>query len=103
MKTKPQDQLIPLSNFASDLLSDCLADYGLTQTALSACTGISVQTICDILKGRRLITVNQALRFGHYFGNGADLWLRLQNDYLLMKESREHANEIEQLPSLRSA
>lgn len=96
----PDSNLIPLANPASEMMAECLGDYGLSQAALSAATGIPAQTISDIIHGRRNLTVNQALRLGHYFGNGAGIWLRMQTEYLLRMEERKAKEEIDRLPTL---
>ena len=36
--------------------------------------------ISEILKGKRRITADTALRLSNYFGNSAKFWLGLQND-----------------------
>ena len=37
--------------------------------------------LSEILKGRRRITADTALRLSKYFGNSAKFWLGLQDDY----------------------
>ncbi len=45
-----------------------------------------ITRITEILKGRRCITADTALRLSKYFGNSAQFWLGLQMDYDLRKE-----------------
>jgi len=42
--------------------------------------------ISEIIKGRRRITADTALRFAKYFGTSAKFWLGLQDDYDLEEE-----------------
>ena len=56
--------------------------------------------ISEIIKGRRRITADTALRLSKYFGNSAKFWLGIQDDYDIEegKEKKEtELNEIKQL------
>jgi addiction module HigA family antidote len=50
----------------------------LSQEALARHLGVSRRRINEIVRGRRAITPDTALRLGHYFGTGPELWLHLQ-------------------------
>lgn len=58
----------------------------ISEYRLSKDTGIPQTMISEIVKGRRKITANMALRLSAYFGNSPKFWLGLQNDYDLEKE-----------------
>jgi addiction module HigA family antidote len=60
---------------------DFLADYGLTQYALAKALKIPHSRITDIIKGRRGISADTALRLARYFRNSAEFWLSLQAEY----------------------
>ncbi|MCF8230541.1 MAG: HigA family addiction module antidote protein [Bacteroidales bacterium] len=47
--------------------------------------------VSQIIKGRRRITADTALRLSAYFGNSPKFWLGLQNDYDIEEEKREKA------------
>ncbi|MDO6759322.1 HigA family addiction module antitoxin [Tamlana sp. 2_MG-2023] len=42
--------------------------------------------ISEIIKGKRRITADTALRLSKYFGNSAKFWLGLQDDYDIEEE-----------------
>lgn len=63
------------------LKEDWLADYGLTQYALAKALKIPHSRLTDIIKGRRGITADTALRLARFYGNSAAFWLNLQADY----------------------
>ncbi|MDX9905295.1 MAG: HigA family addiction module antitoxin, partial [Bacteroidales bacterium] len=42
--------------------------------------------VSEILKGRRRITADTALRLSNYFGNSAKFWLGLQDDFDIEEE-----------------
>jgi addiction module HigA family antidote len=43
----------------------------------------------DIVRGKRGISANTALRLGRYFGTSAQFWLNLQNRYDLAEAARD--------------
>jgi plasmid maintenance system antidote protein VapI len=51
--------------------------------------------ILAIIKGRRVITADSALRLAQYFGNSAEFWLNLQQNYNLDVAKREKLAEIQ--------
>ena len=56
---------------------------------LSKDLGIPQTRISEITKGRRRITADTALRLSKYFGNSAQFWLGLQNDFDIEQEGNE--------------
>jgi antitoxin HigA-1 len=55
-----------------------LRPLGLSQSALAHDLGVSRRRINEIVRGHRAITLDTALRLGHYFGTGPEFWLSLQ-------------------------
>jgi antitoxin HigA-1 len=55
---------------------------------LSKDTGIPQTRISAIIKGKRAITADTALRLAKYFGVSAKFWLGLQDDFDIENESR---------------
>jgi len=49
-------------------------------------TGIPQTRVSEIIKGKRRITADTALRLGKYFGNSAKFWLGLQDDFDIEEE-----------------
>lgn len=50
--------------------------------------------ISQIIKGKRRITADTALRLSKYFGNSAKFWLGLQDDYDIEEEQRNKKEEL---------
>ncbi len=73
----------PLKNIhpGEVLLEEFLIPFGITSYKLSKDTGMPQTRISAIIKGRRRITADSALRFSKYFGNSAKFWLGLQNEF----------------------
>jgi len=91
MKTK--DKLIPLTHPGKHL-REFMEDYGLTQYRLAKDLGVQQTRIMEILKGRRAISADTALRLGRYFGTTAEMWLNLQKNYDLEHAQREKGAKI---------
>ena len=58
--------------------------------------------IAEILKGRRGVTGDTALRLGRFFGTSGEFWLNLQKLYDLRLAKQKHGDAIEQLPTLKT-
>lgn len=55
-----------------------LPELGITQAEFADRLEVSRRTVSEILHGRRPITPDMAIRLGKLLGNGAGLWLRMQ-------------------------
>jgi addiction module HigA family antidote len=64
---------------------------------LSKDLGIPQTRISEILKGRRRITADTALRLSKYFGNSAKFWLGLQDDFDLEEELTARKTEFQKI------
>jgi addiction module HigA family antidote len=54
---------------------------GLSQYRLAIDIGVEPIRINQIIKGRRSVTIDTALRLARYFGTSPEVWLRLQVQY----------------------
>ena len=69
----------------------------ITAYRLSKDLGIPQTRSSEILKGRRRVTADTALRLSKYFGNSAKFWLGLQNDYDLEEELNSRKREFQKI------
>ena len=76
------------------LLEEFLKPLGISAYRLSKDIGIPQTRISEILKGRRRITADTALRLSNYFGNSAKFWLGMQDDYDLEEEMIKKKDEF---------
>jgi len=83
-----------------EVLSDILDDLDMTQTKFAELLGVSRRTVNEIIQGRRPITVDMAIRIGTAFGNGATLWLKLQQKVDVWDAWQLHREEYEKVPVL---
>lgn len=70
------------------LMEEFLLPLEITAYRLSKDLDIPQTRISQIIKGKRRITADTALRLSSYFGNSAKFWLGLQNDYDIEEENR---------------
>ena len=68
------------------LQEEFLIPLKITAYKLSKDINIPQTRISEILKGKRRITADTALRLSNYFGNSAKFWLGLQNDFDIEEE-----------------
>ncbi len=60
------------------LLEEFLIPHGISQHKLAEMIGVTVNRVNEIVKGRRGITPNTAIRLEALFGASAQFWLNLQ-------------------------
>jgi addiction module HigA family antidote len=60
------------------LREDFIPDYGLTVSGLASALGVSRQSVNELLRERRAVSPEMALRLSTLFGNTAEFWLNLQ-------------------------
>ena len=63
------------------LCEDFLIPLGLSEYRVAKDIGVPARRINEIVKGKRAVTANTALRFERYFGWPAEVWLNLQSHY----------------------
>lgn len=95
------DERIPNITPGEILSEEFLKPMGITAYRLSQDTGMPATRVSQILKGRRRITADTALRLSKYFGNSADFWLGIQDEYDLRQEQERIQSELERIPKAR--
>jgi addiction module HigA family antidote len=88
-------ELLPLVTPGEILQEEFLEPFGLSANALALELHVPANRIQDIVRGRRSITADTALRLSQYFGNSAEFWLNLQQNYELDQAKREKLREIQ--------
>jgi addiction module HigA family antidote len=63
------------------LREDFMKPLGLSSNALAIALRVPVTRISEIVRERRGITADTALRLAHYFNMSPEFWMRLQMDY----------------------
>lgn len=86
------------------LLEEFVKPLAITQSELATRLGISFPRLNEIIRGKRAITSDTALRLARVLGMSADFWLGLQSDWDLWHAMRSaKASEIDRLTPLRTS
>lgn len=84
------------------LLEEFLKPLGISQSAFAIRLGVSFPRLNEIIRGKRSVTPDTALRLARVLGMSADFWLGLQQDWDLWHALHgKGAAQIEQLKPLR--
>jgi len=85
------------------LLREVIPATGKSRTEIAALLEISRQHLYDVLNERKPVSPGVAVRLGKLFGDGADVWVRMQGAYDTWRAERELADEIKKIPKLKAA
>jgi addiction module HigA family antidote len=77
------------------LRTEFLEPMGVTQYRLAMDLKIPHSRITAIIRGRRAISPDTALRLSRYFGTSAEFWVGLQQEFDLRKARAETGKDIE--------
>jgi antitoxin HigA-1 len=82
------------------LEEEFLKPMGITAYKLSQAIGVPQTRTSQILKGRRRITADTALRLSKYFGTSSKFWLGLQKDFDIEEEKRNIKKELDLIETM---
>lgn len=85
------------------LREDFLPDYELTVTGLAESVGVSRQSINELLRERRSVSPEMALRLGRLFGNSPEFWLNAQRAVDLWVAAEAIKKDVARIKPLRAA
>ena len=84
------------------VLEEFLKPLGISQSAFAMRLGVSFPRLNEIIRGKRAVTPDTALRLAQVLGMSADFWLGLQQDWDLWHAMRtREAAAIATLEPLR--
>ena len=78
------------------LREEYLAPLDMSANALAMALHVPAPRINDIVRERRAVTPDTALRLARYFGTTAQFWLNLQSSFDLKQAAGELGKKIEQ-------
>lgn len=81
------------------VLKDELEELGITPTEFARQIDVPPNRVSQIIGGKRTITGDTALRFGHWFGTDPQFWLNLQAQFDLAQADKETGEMIRHLPT----
>jgi len=80
-----------------EFLADELEEIGMTLTELARQIDVPPNRISQLIRGKRDLTADTALRLGRFFGTGPELWMNLQKTYELDKAKTELGKKIQKI------
>lgn len=75
-------------------ISEELEDRGVSQAELARALRVPASRVSDIVRGRRSVNADFALRLGRWMGTGPEFWLNLQKIHDLRIAEQQHGTEI---------
>ncbi|MHC1702845.1 MAG: HigA family addiction module antitoxin [Tenuifilaceae bacterium] len=83
------------------LNEEFLKPLNISAYRLSKDTEIPQTRISQIIKGKRSVTADTALRLSIYFGTSPKFWLGLQDDYDIEEESKSKKEIFKRIKRIR--
>lgn len=78
------------------LREEFLVPLGMSPNALAMDLHVPAPRINDVVREKRAVTPDTALRLARYFGTTAQFWLNLQSSFDLKQVAREFGKKIDQ-------
>lgn len=85
------------------LREDFLPDFELSVSRLAEAVGVSRQSINELLRERRAVSPEMALRLGRLFGNSPEFWLNAQRAVDLWDAARTIKKDVSRIKPLHAA
>ena len=85
------------------LWEEFMQPNGLSSNALAEAIGVTPARVNEVVRGRRGITADTALRLAKFFGTDPESWMNLQDQYALKVAARESADALEKIRPHRAA
>lgn len=85
------------------LREDFLPDYNLTVSTLAEAIGVSRQSINELLRERRSVSPEMALRLARLFGNSPEFWLNAQRAVDLWEAAQAIESDVARIQPLVAA
>ena len=82
-----------------EVLKDELAEFDVTPTEFARQIDVPANRVSQIILGKRSVTGDSALRFGHWFGVDPQFWLNLQSQYDLCVAEQRTGDAVRELPT----
>ena len=82
-----------------EILEEELAERGISPSAFALRIGVPPNRVSQIIAGKRAVTGDSALRFGHWFGMDPQFWLNLQSQFDLANADRRVGAAVRELPT----
>ena len=82
-----------------DVLKDEIEELNLSVSELARQIGVPANRLSQIIRGRRAVTGDTALRLAHWFGMNPQFWMNLQTGYDLAQARAAVGAMVDRLPT----
>lgn len=89
-------EMLPNVHPGEVLLEEFLTPLEISQYRLAKETGISQMRVSEIVRGKRGVTADTALRLARFFGTSVKFWMGLQADYDVEEAQRKLGDRLDQ-------
>ena len=93
--------ILKIAVHPGDVLKGELKEFGITPAEFARQIGVPANRVSQIINGKRSVTSDTALRFGHWFGVEPEFWMNLQTQFDLAVADREVGEAVRGLPVIR--
>lgn len=101
---KTNDELLPIPHPGDTLREDFMRPLDLSTCAVAKALGVATITVSLLIRCKRNVSPEMALRLARWSGCTADFWLGLQSFYDRRKAERDLSARIEaEVTPLRNA
>lgn len=83
-------------------LQEILQEMHIPQTKFASSVGVSSMRISHVIRGKRPVTADLALRFAQALGQNAQYWMNLQTSYDLKTAQSSLGDSLDKIPLLQS-
>jgi addiction module HigA family antidote len=98
-----EERIYPPMHPGRVLELEFLKPLEITPYALAKAIGVDPPRVYEIVRGRRAITADTALRLARYFGTSPEFWLNLQSHYDLEVEEGRAGESVAKIQPLAHA
>ena len=84
------------------LKEEFLDPMGISVYFLSKETGLSQTRLSQIIRGRRSVTAETAVKLGKFFGVAAEFWMNLQSLYDIEEAQKQYSKEIKSIHRIKA-
>jgi addiction module HigA family antidote len=93
----------PPSHPGEVLLEDCIKPLELTQAEAAKRLGVPIQRLNSLIRGRRAMSPDTALRIATVFGSSPEFWMNLQANWDLWHAREKVATDLKHLRPIKHA
>jgi addiction module HigA family antidote len=96
IKRRPTDRMAPVHP-GEMLREEFMLPLGLSSNRLALALHVPATRVLEIVKERRGISADTALRLARYFGMSAEAWMNMQHNFDLATAADAVGDELEQI------